>query len=107
MASSAAFLGRVLFHGVMDAPGTRRRRIRRMEGLNITHAGQITTCRREMLRRICVVQIQSRKHVLDHAGYTAPARQAELDHTDHTDHTDHADHADLADQEPICPVRQI
>ena len=29
--------------------------------------------------------IQPRKHVLDHGGYSAPARQHELDHTDHTD----------------------
>ena len=28
-----------------------------------------------------------RKHVLDHAGYAAPTRQQELEHTDHTDHT--------------------
>ena len=27
-------------------------------------------------------------------GYTAPARQHELDHTDHTDHTDNTDHTD-------------
>ena len=51
------------------------------------------TCRYEMCG-ICIVQIQPRKHVLDHAGYTASTRQHELDHTDHTDHTD---------QEPICP----
>ena len=49
------------------------------------------TCRRDMLCRICVVQIQPRKHVPDHAGYTAPTRQHELDHTDRTDHTDHTD----------------
>ena len=63
--------------------------------------------------QICVVQIQPRKHALDHAGYTAPTRQHELDHTDHTDHTDqyisslkdqdqqarinHADHTDHTD----------
>ena len=30
--------------------------------------------------------------MLDHAaGYTAPTRQHELDHTDHTDHTHHTD----------------
>ena len=60
-----------------------------------------------MLCRICIVQIQPRKHVLvDHAGYAAPTRQHELDHTDHTDQeaisalkhldhevgTDHTDH---------------
>ena len=28
-----------------------------------------------MLCRICVAQIRPRKHVLDHAGYTAPAWQ--------------------------------
>ena len=41
-----------------------------------------------MLCKICIVKIQPRKHVLHHAGYTAPTRQHELDHTDHTDHTD-------------------
>ena len=41
-----------------------------------------------MLCRICIVQIQPRKHALDLADYTAPPRQHELDHTDHTDHTD-------------------
>ena len=46
-----------------------------------------------MLWRICVVQIQPRKHVLDLADYTASTRQHELDHTDHTD------------QEPIRPER--
>ena len=35
-----------------------------------------------------MVQLQSRKYVLNHAGYTATTRQHELDHTDHTDHTD-------------------
>ena len=35
-----------------------------------------------MLCRICVVQIQPRKHVLDLAGHTAPTWQHELDHTD-------------------------
>ena len=44
-----------------------------------------------MLRMICTVQVQLREHFLDHAGYTAPARQHELDHTDHTDHTYHTD----------------
>ena len=39
--------------------------------------------------------------VLDHAGYTAPTRQHELDHADHTDHTDHTD------QEYIYPSWQI
>ena len=57
------------------------------------------------LCRICVVQIQPRKHVLDHAGYTAPTRQHELDHTDHTDHTNHTDHTDHTDQDYICPER--
>ena len=32
--------------------------------------------------RICRVQIQPRKHVLDHANYTAPTRLRELDCTD-------------------------
>ena len=53
------------------------------------------TCRYEM-RRIKTVQIQPRQHILliDHAGYTGPTSQHELDHTDHTDHTD---------RESICP----
>ena len=45
-----------------------------------------------MLCRVCLVQIQPRKHTVDDADYTAPTRQRELDHADHTDHTDHADH---------------
>ena len=48
-----------------------------------------------------MVQIQPRKLVLDHADYTAPTRQHELDHTDHTDHADHTD------QESIRPTWQI
>ena len=53
----------------------------------------------EVLCRICTaVQIQPRKHVLDHADHTAPTRQHELDHTDHTDHTD---------QDYICSVWQM
>ena len=34
--------------------------------------------------RICVVQVQPRKHVLDHADYAAPSRQHDLpaDHAD-------------------------
>ena len=54
---------------------------------NIVHVEQIyvieiLTCW-EMLRRICMVQIQPRKHVLDHAGYTASTRRHdELDHAD-------------------------
>ena len=35
-----------------------------------------------MLCRICIIHIQSRKHVLGHEDYAAPARQHELDHTD-------------------------
>ena len=31
------------------------------------------------------MHIQPRKYVLDHAGYMAPTRQYELDHTYHTD----------------------
>ena len=38
--------------------------------------------------RICIEQIQPRKQFVDHADYTAPTRQHELDHADHTDHTD-------------------
>ena len=60
-------------------------------------------CRYEMLCRICVVQIQPRKHALDRAGYTAPTRQHELDHTDHTDRTDHTDQEHIY----ICPAWQI
>ena len=45
------------------------------------------------------MQIRSRKHALDHAGYTAPTRQHVLDHTDHTDHTDRTDHTDHREQE--------
>ena len=36
----------------------------------------------EMLRKICIVQIKPRKHVPDHADYSAPTRQHGLDHTD-------------------------
>ena len=43
-----------------------------------------------MLCRICTVQIQPSKHVLDHAGYTASIWQHELDRTD---------------QEAACPER--
>ena len=35
-----------------------------------------------LLYRVCVVQIQHRKNVLDHADYTAPTMQHELDCTD-------------------------
>lgn len=35
-----------------------------------------------MLCRICITQVQSRKHVLDHAECTDPTRQHELGHTD-------------------------
>ena len=45
-----------------------------------------------MLCRICVAQIQPKKHVLDRVDYTAPTRQHELDHTD---------------QKPISPERSI
>ena len=31
---------------------------------------------------------------VDHADFTAPNRQHELDHTDHTDHTDNTDNTD-------------
>ena len=54
-----------------------------------------------MLQRICKVQIQPRKRVLDQVGFTASARQHELDHTDqnipalkHVDHEVGADHTD-------------
>ena len=36
--------------------------------------------------RICEVQIQPRKQVLDLADYTNPTRQHQLDHTDYIDH---------------------
>ena len=42
------------------------------------------------LCRCCIIQIQPRKYVIDHADYTAPRRQHELYHTD---------------QESICPER--
>ena len=45
--------------------------------------------------------MQPSEHVLHHAGFTAPTRQHELDHTDHTDHTDRTDHTDHTDQEFI------
>ena len=45
-----------------------------------------------MLCRIYVLQIQPRKHVLDHAFFTAPAWQHEVDHID---------------QESICPAGRI
>ena len=48
------------------------------------------TCRYEMMRRICIVQIPPGKHVLHHADYTVPTWQHELDHTY---------------QESICPER--
>ena len=44
------------------------------------------------LCRVSIVQIQHRKHVVDHADYMAPSRQRELDHTDN---------------ECICPAWQI
>ena len=53
----------------------------------------ILTSRYEMLCRICTVQIQPKKHVLDHADHTAPTRKHEPHHTDHTD------------QESICPEK--
>ena len=58
----------------------------------------ILTCRSEVLCRLCRVQIQPSKLVVDYADYTAPTRKHELDHTDHTDHTD---------QESICLAWQI
>ena len=43
----------------------------------------LDSCRHFMLCRIsCVVHIQPRKPVLDHADYSAPARQHEPNHTD-------------------------
>ena len=68
------------------------------------------------------MQIQPRKHVLDHTDYiyTVRTRQHELDHTyhtdhtdhayytghtEHTDHTDHTEHTDHTDQEYVCPER--
>ena len=33
------------------------------------------------MQDLCIVQIQPRKHVLDHADYTDATRQHELDHT--------------------------
>ena len=65
-----------------------------------------------MLRRICVVQIPARKHVLDHSDQKAPTRQHGLNHADHiqtrdmsavkdTDHIDHALGSDLSDVRKI------
>ena len=53
-----------------------------------------------MLCRICTIQIQPRKHALDHADCKASTRQRELDHTDNTDHTDHTDHTDQVSIHP-------
>ena len=39
-----------------------------------------------------MVQIQRRKHVLDHAGYTTYTRQNELDQTDHLSALKDLDH---------------
>ena len=39
-----------------------------------------------MLCGICIVHIQPRKRLLDHADDAASTRQHELDHTDHADH---------------------
>ena len=63
-----------------------------------------------MLCKICIVQFQPRKDVLDHTDNTASTRQRELDHTDHTASTrqrelDHTDHTDHTDQGYICPER--
>ena len=67
---------------------------------------------------ICIVQVQPRKHVRDHADCTGPIRRHELDHTrwvvclpcltdldheegiDDLDHTDHTDH-DLSE---VCRI---
>ena len=35
---------------------------------------EILTCRYEMLCRICTVQVNPRKHAIDHADFTAPTR---------------------------------
>ena len=43
----------------------------------------------------CVIQIRPSEHALDRAGYTAPARPHELDHTDHTDDTDDTDQENI------------
>ena len=61
----------------------------------VIHIGQTTIqhswiliCRYDILCRIRIVQIQPKKHILDHADFTTSIRQHELDHTD---------------QESICP----
>ena len=51
------------------------------------------TFRCEVLCRICIVQIQPRKHALGNADYMAPTRQHELEIIPGTD------------QESICPQR--
>ena len=48
------------------------------------------------MQDLLIVQIQPRKHGLDHADYTAPTRQHVPDDTDHTDRTDHTDPIDHA-----------
>ena len=48
------------------------------------HLLHILSCLCDLLCGICIEQIRPRERVVDHAGYTAPSRQHELDHTDHT-----------------------
>ena len=54
----------------------------------------ILPCRYDALCMICTAQIQPRKHVLDHAGYTASTRQHGLVYASY-----------IPDRESICPER--
>ena len=47
---------------------------------SLSRSSEPLTRRCETLCRICAAQIQPRNHVPDHAHYTAPTRQHELDH---------------------------
>ena len=42
--------------------------------------------------------------MLNHADYTAPTRQHEVDHTDHTDHTDHLSEVCILMSECECLI---
>ena len=42
----------------------------------------IISCLQGKLCRICTIQVQPRKHVLDHVDFGALTRQHEIDHTD-------------------------
>ena len=44
---------------------------------------------------------------LDHAEYTGPTRQHELDHTGHTDHIDNTDHTDHTNHRNIFALKGL